>query len=159
MAPAARTPPPSAAVARAEPASSSPSPSPETPEPYEAFKFVQSLADDVHGRRASLQSVGLTGVAALLGSAACTATITAYARSRSKAERDLPRGTHWRAAATACRALGVATVFTGVAVGVVFGVATARVVDSAESLRASLRGATRDAIAVANADGLRRGGR
>ena len=83
--------------------------------PFEGFQFIQNLATQTSGRQASHESVGAWGVAALCGSAATTATLTAFVKSRSKAERDLPKGTHVRAAATAFKALGVASAFTGVA--------------------------------------------
>ena len=66
--------------------------------PFEGFQFIQNLATQTSGRQASHESVGAWGVAALCGSAATTATLTAWVKSRSKAERDLPKGTHVRAA-------------------------------------------------------------
>jgi hypothetical protein len=53
-----------------------------------------------------------------------------------------------RAAATAFKALGVASAFTGVAGAVVLAGAWGLGVDSADALRRSLRGATRGAIAA-----------
>ena len=121
----------------------------------EGFRYVQSLAASAGGRSASFESVGLWGCAALVGSAASTATLTAWVRSRSKAERDLPAGTHARAAATAFKALGVASAFTGVAAAAVLAAAWGLGIDSAEALRRSLRGATRGAIAATGAATLR----
>ena len=116
--------------------------------PFEGFQFIQNLATQTSGRQATHESVGAWGVAALCGSAATTATLTAFVKSRSKAERDLPKGTHVRAAATAFKALGVASAFTGVAGAVVLAGAWGLGVDSADALRRSLRGATRGAIAA-----------
>ena len=115
--------------------------------PFEGFQFIQNLATQTSGRQASHESVGAWGVAALCGSAATTATLTAFVKSRSKAERDLPKGTHVRAAATAFKALGVASAFTGVAGAAVLG-RLGLGIDSADALRRSLRGATRGAIAA-----------
>ena len=90
--------------------------SPASAEPFEGFKYVQSLADTSAssggGRSASLEAVAGWGCAALVGSATVTGTLTAWARSRTKAERNLPPGTHARAAFTAFKALGVASAFT-----------------------------------------------
>ena len=122
---------------------------------FEGFKFVRSLAEHNPSRSASLESVAGWGGTALVGSAAFTGTITAWARSRTKAERNLPRGTHVRAAFTAFKALGVASTFTGVSTVAVLGVAYALGVDSADTLRKSLRGATRGAIAATGVDTLR----
>lgn len=116
--------------------------------PFEGFQFIQNLATQTSGRQASHESVGAWGVAALCGSAATTATLTACVKSRSKAERDLPKGTHVRAAATAFKALGVASAFTGAAGAAVLAVAWGLGIDSADALRRSLRGATRGAIAA-----------
>ena len=116
---------------------------------------MRSLAEHNSSRSASLESVAGWGGTALVGSAALTGTITAWARSRTKAERNLPRGTHARAAFTAFKALGVASTFTGVSTVAVLGVAYALGVDSADTLRKSLRGATRGAIAATGADTLR----
>ena len=116
--------------------------------PFEGFQFIQNLATQTSGRQASHESVGAWGVAALCGSAATTATLTAFVKSRSKAERDLPKGTHVRAAATAFKALGVASAFTGAAGAAVLAVAWGLGIDSADALRRSLRGATRGALAA-----------
>lgn len=126
-----------------------------TAAPFEGFRFIQSLAGEASGRSASLETVGLWGCAALVGSATTTGALTAWVRSRSKAERDLPPGTHARAAVTAFKALGVASLFTGVAASVVFAGAWGLGIDSASALRRSLRGATRGAIAATGADTLR----
>ena len=80
-------------------------------------------------------------------------------RSKGANEEAESRGsmdTHARAAGVAFKALGVATAFTGVATGVVLAGAWALGIDSAESLRRGLRGATRDAIAATGADGISR---
>ena len=66
-----------------------------------------------------------------------------------------PPGTHARAAVVAFKALGVASLFTGVAASVVFAGAWGLGIDSASALRRSLRGATRGAIAATGADTLR----
>ena len=127
--------------------------------PFEGFRFIQTLAAQKSGRAASHESVGAFGVASLLGSAAATATLTAWLRSRTKPERDLPKGTHVNAAVTAFKALGVATTFTGVATSVVFLGAWVIGIDSAETLRRSLRGATRASIAATSrAEGIRSSG-
>lgn len=126
------------------------------PRPYEGFKYVQSLADNRQsGGAASLEAVALWGCTALVGSATATGTLTAWARSRTKVERNLPPGTHTRAAFTAFKALGVASAFTGCSTAAILGVAYALGVDSAAALRRGLRGATRGAIAATGADTLR----
>ena len=135
---------------------SSSSPGQQDPAPVEGFRLLQSLGDTALGNSASYESVGAWGVASLVGSAGLTGAATVLARSRTKPERDLPPGTHARAAGVAFKALGVATAFTGVATGVVLAGAWALGIDSAESLRRGLRGATRDAIAATGADGISR---
>jgi MFS family permease len=132
------------------------SPGVPTVAPFEGFQFIQNLATQTSGRRASHESVGAWGVAALCGTAATTATVTAWVKSRTKPERDLPKGTHVRAAVTAFKALGVASAFTGVASAAVFAGAWGLGIDSADSLRRSLRGATRGAIAATGAETIRR---
>lgn len=132
-----------------------PAQSVESVEPFEGFKYVQSLADRASSHSASLESVAGWGCTALVGSAFASGTLTAWLRSRSKAERDLPRGTHLRAATTAFKALGVASIFTGASASVVLGAAYVCGVDSADALRNGLRGATRGAIAATGADTLR----
>ena len=122
---------------------------------FEGFKFVRSLAEQNSNRAASLESIAGWGCTALVGSATVTGTLTAWAKSRTKAERNLPPGTHVRAAVTAFKALGVASGFTGVATVGVLGVSYVLGIDSADALRRSLRGATRGAIAATGADTLR----
>lgn len=122
---------------------------------FEGFKFVRSLAEQNSNRAASLESVAGWGCTALVGSATVTGTLTAWAKSRTKAERNLPPGTHVRAAVTAFKALGVASGFTGVATLGVLGVSYVLGIDSVDALRRSLRGATRGAIAATGADTLR----
>ena len=146
---------PASGVVSAPPPANSASAVP-TVAPFEGFQFIQNLATQKSGRAASHESVGAWGVAALCGSAATTATLTSWVKSRSKPERDLPKGTHVRAALTAFKALGAASAFTGVATGVVLAGAYGLGIDSAESLRTSLRGATRGAIAATSTEGLRR---
>ena len=114
--------------------------------PFEGFQFIQNLATQTSGRQASHESVGAWGVAALCGSAATTATLTAFVKSRSKAERDLPKGTHaaprrprsrrwaWRPRSRGGRRRGAR------------GRLMAR--HDARTRRRSLRGATRGAIAA-----------
>ena len=126
------------------------------PAPVDGFRLLRSLGDTALGRSASYESVGAWGAASLIGSAGLTGAVTVLLRSRTKAERDLPRGTHARAAFVALKALAVATAFTGVASGAVLVGARALGVDSADSLRRSLRGATRDVIAATGADGISR---
>jgi hypothetical protein len=60
-----------------------------------------------------------------MGGAALTASLTVWARARTKAERDLPPGAHARAGFVALRALGYATAFTGCATAVCVGLAFA----------------------------------
>ena len=69
------------------------------PAPVDGFRLLRSLGDSALGRSASYESVGAWGAASLIGSAGLTGAVTVLLRSRTKAERDLPRGTHARAAA------------------------------------------------------------
>ena len=70
----------------------------------DGFRFIRSLAtaristaDDYERARDRALAVA---AGAFITSAAVTAGVVARARSRTKAERDLPPGTHWRAAAS-----------------------------------------------------------
>ena len=129
--------------------------------PFEGFRYVQSWATNQvpGGWSASFDSVVASGAGALVGSAALTATITAWRASRTAAERDLPAGTHWRAAGVGVKALTAASVLTGTVTALVLCGAYALGIDSVETLRSSLRGGTRAAIAASGADTLRNGRR
>jgi hypothetical protein len=86
----------------------------------EPFALVRSIAASLNGAQGSflvdsLKSP-LSAFALSLGvffsAAALSASFVASSRARTKAERDLPSGTHWRAASRALRALGAASAAT-----------------------------------------------
>jgi hypothetical protein len=118
--------------------------------PIDGFRFIRALASNssLSTSHASL----FASLAAVFGASALGATIVvARARSRTKAERDLPRGTHWRAAALAARALALATSGAAAACAGTYGAFYACGVRSVEDLRRTLRRGT--VIALENVPG------
>jgi|TARA_B110000008_G_scaffold129225_1_gene131609 hypothetical protein len=114
----------------------------------DGFRFIRALASNstLSTSRASV----LASLAAAFGvSAVGAATVVARARSRTKAERDLPRGTHWRAAAHAARALAAATSGTAAACLGAYGACHALGVRNVEDLRRALRRGTTNALEAA----------
>lgn len=116
----------------------------------DGFRFIRSLAtaristaDDYERARDRALAVA---AGAFITSAAVTAGVVARARSRTKAERDLPPGTHWRAAATATRALATASLASGTCVCAVGLTLRACGVTTVEDLRRELRAGTRRAL-------------
>jgi len=92
------------------------------PVPVEGFtSYVRAFGKRALSQSASVGAVAAWGAGALVGGAALTASLTVWARARTKAERSLPPGTHARAAFVAFRALGYATAFTGCATAVCVG--------------------------------------
>ena len=113
-------------------------------EELDGFRFIRGLASNstLSTSRASV----LASLAAAFGaSAVVAATVVARARSRTRAERDLPRGTHWRAAAQAARARAAATTGTAAACLGAYGASRALGVRDVEDLRRALRRGTTNA--------------
>ena len=116
----------------------------------DGFRFIRSLAtaristaDDYERARDRALAVA---AGAFITSATVTAGVVARARSRTKAERDLPPGTHWRAAATATRALATASLASATCVCAVGLTLRACGVTTVEDLRRELRAGTRRAL-------------
>lgn len=127
-----------------------PRPTP-TREPIDGFKFIRALTLRSSTHSSSHESIFTTALVAFTASAAIAATGVAYGRSRTKAERDLPAGTHWRAARLGGRALGYATLACGASAGCAWYVASSACgAKNAEDWRRILRKGTKGALEVAS---------
>lgn len=122
-----------------------------TREPIDGFKFIRALTLRSSTHSSSHESIFTTALVAFTASAAIAATGVAYGRSRTKAERDLPAGTHWRAARLGGRALGYATLACGASAGCAWYVASSACgAKNAEDWRRVLRKGTKGALEVAS---------
>lgn len=122
-------------------------PSPSEPVPFEPFALVRSLASTSTGTKLAPEELLRLSLGVFLAAGALSASLVAGARARTKHERDLPRGTHWRAAAHASRALLVASAATGALAGVVVvGARELGGLRTVSDVRATFRSATRDAV-------------
>ena len=111
------------------------------------FKLIRSLIASHARTSASHATLGAIALAVFTSSALFTGGAYAYTRSKHSLERDLPRGTHWKAAIHASRALGIATLFSLVSASAIAGAGSAlvpeRVVSVAGAKRAASDGAER----------------
>lgn len=122
-------------------------PSPPRPAPFEPFALVRSLARTSTKTKFAPEDLFHLSLGAFLAAAALSGALVAGARSRTKHERDLPRGTHWRAAAHASRALLVASAATGAVAGaVVVGAREFGGLRTVSDVRGAFGSATRDAV-------------
>lgn len=122
-------------------------PSPHRTPPFEPFALVRSLASKSTGTKLAPEELLRFSLGAFLAAGALSASLVAGTRARTKAERDLPRGTHWRAAVHASRALLVATGATGALVGVVVvGARELGGLRSVSDVRTAFGSATRNAV-------------
>ena len=119
-------------------------------EPIDGFKLIRSLTlRTTHS--STHESIFATALLAFTASATVAATAVAYGRSRTKAERDLPAGTHWRAARLGGKALGYATLACGAGAGCAWYVASSACgAKNAEDWGRVLRRGTKSALEVAS---------
>jgi hypothetical protein len=109
----------------------------------DGFKFIQSWRDAAPRSHASIFTAAL---ATFTSTAVVSASAIAYTRSRTKAERDLPPGTHWRAAILGSKALGASTAACVVGVASVVGIFHLVGVRTIDDIRRVLRAGTQSAL-------------